>query len=116
MVGRRDAVASFSAMITFFPMGHQQSALVLTPGEIHRQRKFGPNTINRGAVLFGCEWDGGRFENGLFVGGMFRSGEFAGGVFYGGVFWDGTWLNGIWEGGFDRKGAYHSRTDSPDRR
>lgn len=89
------------------------NVLILAPGEMHTRKYFGPGTINRGAALFECEWDGGRFETGLFVGGMFRSGQFAGGVFLGGIFWDATWVRGTWEGGFDRNGIYHSRGDSP---
>ena len=87
--------------------------LILETGQLHIRKKFGPDTVNRGAALFECEWDGGRFEAGLFSGGMFRSGQFAGGIFLGGTFWGGTWLGGTWEGGFDRKGIYHSRNDSP---
>jgi hypothetical protein len=86
--------------------------LILEPGEMHIRKKFGLDTINRGAALFGCEWDGGRFEGGLFTGGMFRSGQFVGGIFLGGIFL-GTWVTGTWEGGFDRNGIYHSRGDSP---
>jgi hypothetical protein len=89
------------------------SLLVLKHGEIHTGKKFGPNTVNRGAALFECEWDGGRFEAGLFSGGMFRSGEFTGGTFLGAIFWSGAWRGGTWEGGFDRAGIYHSRGDSP---
>lgn len=94
-------------------MQNVQSARILAAGELYYQEKFGPNTLNQGAALFECEWDGGRFELGIFMGGMFRSGEFAGGIFLGGIFWGGTWLNGTWEGGFDRAGIYHSRGDSP---
>jgi hypothetical protein len=88
-------------------------ALVLDSDELYKQRKFGPNTVNRGAALLECEWDGGSFESGLFMGGMFRGGNFRGGTFLGGIFWDGTWVTGVWEGGFDRNGTYHSRNDSP---
>lgn len=91
----------------------EQKALVLSFGELHRGEKFGPNAINRGAALFECEWDGGRFEAGLFSGGMFRAGEFLGGIFLGGIFSGGSWVDGTWEGGFDRHGIYHSRGDSP---
>jgi hypothetical protein len=85
-------------------------ALVLHPGEIHRQQKFGANTVNRGAVLIECDWDGGRFEAGLFMGGMFRAGEFTGGIFLGGIFLQsGRWISGTWEGGFDSEGLYQSR-------
>ena len=89
---------------------------VLELGEMHVRERFGPDTLNRGAALIECEWDGGRFEAGLFTGGMFRSGEFAGGTFLGGTFWSGTWAGGIWEGGFDRYGIYHSRGDDPSTR
>lgn len=92
------------------------NVLVLERGEMHVRKKFGPDTVNRGAALIECEWDGGRFEAGLFTGGMFRSGEFAGGTFLGGTFWGGTWDGGIWEGGFDRQGIYHSRGDDPSTR
>jgi hypothetical protein len=94
-------------------MENDGNALVLRPGEIYRSKQFGPNTVNRGAALIECEWDGGRFEAGLFMGGMFRAGEFEGGTFLGGIFWDGAWVAGTWEGGFDREGTYHSRGDSP---
>lgn len=87
--------------------------LVLKRGEVHVRKTFGPGTVNRGAALFECEWDGGSFEAGLFTGGMFRSGQFVGGIFLGGIFWGGAWVSGTWEGGFDRKGLYHSRGDSP---
>ena len=86
---------------------------ILGPGELHIRKRFGPSTVNRGAALFECEWDGGLFEAGLFTGGMFRSGQFVDGIFLGGIFWGGTWLSGTWEGGFDRSGIYHPRGDSP---
>ncbi len=89
--------------------------LILAPGELHVRKTFAPGTVCRGAVLFECEWDGGRFETGLFMAGMFRSGEFVGGTFLGGIFWDGAWLGGTWEGGFDRAGIYHSRNNVPAR-
>jgi hypothetical protein len=88
-------------------------ALILERGELHIGQRFGPGAVNRGAVLFECEWDGGRFEAGLFIGGMFRCGQFAGGIFHGGIFWAGTWVRGTWEGGFDRQGLYHSRDVRP---
>ncbi len=67
-------------------MQNAQEPLILLTGELHTNKKFGADTINRGAALFECEWDGGVFESGLFVGGMFRSGQFAGGMFLGGIF------------------------------
>lgn len=99
--------------IVIHVMENEQEILELMAGEVYQQRKFGPNTVNRGALLFSCEWDGGRFERGAFISGMFRSGEFAGGLFMGGIFWDGTWADGVWEGGFDRSGAYRPRGNSP---
>jgi hypothetical protein len=102
-VGDRNALSMQSA----------QKKLILLTGELHTNKRFGPNTINRGAALFECEWDGGVFESGLFVGGLFRSGEFAGGMFLGGIFLGGNWVAGTWEGGFDRAGIYHSRGDCP---
>ncbi len=87
--------------------------LILGPGELHFRKSFGPGTVNRGAALFECEWDGGSFEAGIFIGGMFRSGQFAGGAFLGGIFWSGTWAGGTWEGGFDRRGIYHPRDGRP---
>jgi hypothetical protein len=94
-------------------MPNAQEPLILVTGELHTNKKFGPDAINRGAALFECEWDVGVFESGLFVGGMFRSGEFAGGMFLAGIFWGGSWLGGVWEGGFDRAGIYRSRGDCP---
>jgi hypothetical protein len=94
-------------------MQNAREQLILQAGELHANKKFGSDTINRGAALFECEWDGGLFESGLFCGGLFRSGQFAGGMFLGGIFWGGSWLDGIWEGGFDRAGIYRSRSDLP---
>jgi hypothetical protein len=87
--------------------------LILLAGELHMNKKFGLGTINRGAALFECEWDGGVFESGMFCGGLFRAGQFTGGIFIGGIFWGGSWVGGIWEGGFDRAGIYRYRTESP---
>lgn len=88
-------------------------AQVLAAGELHHQRRFGPDTVNRGAVLLDCEWDGGVFESGAMVSGLFRSGEFRGGTFLGGLFLDGAWTGGSWERGYDRQGRYRPRTDQP---
>ena len=88
-------------------------AIVLTCGQLYSRERFGTNTVNRGAVLLECEWDGGSFESGLFIAGMFRSGQFLGGIFLGGIFWDGVWVGGEWEGGFDRSGIYRHRGDNP---
>ncbi|HTQ80959.1 MAG TPA: hypothetical protein VMM92_13255 [Thermoanaerobaculia bacterium] len=89
-------------------------ALVLNPGEFFHKARFGPEVVNRGAVLLECEWSGGVFESGVMLGGLFRGGEFRGGTFWGGVFWEGRWLGGSWESGFDREGRYRPRTDVPD--
>jgi hypothetical protein len=94
-------------------MQNDSPNLILVSGELHMNKKFGPNTINRGAALFECEWDGGRFESGMFCGGLFRSGQFTGGMFIGGIFWGGSWEGGIWEGGFDRAGIYRYRSECP---
>jgi hypothetical protein len=87
--------------------------LVLKKGEFYHRKIFGRETINRGAVLLECDWDGGTFESGIMMGGLFRSGLFVDGTFWGGVFWDGEWRGGVWENGFDRKGRYRPRTDHP---
>ena len=94
-------------------MQNDSQNLILVSGELHMNKKFGPNTTNRGAALFECEWDGGRFESGMFCGGLFRSGQFTGGMFIGGIFWGGSWEGGSWEGGFDRAGIYRYRSECP---
>ena len=94
-------------------MQNEIQPVVLLAGELHMNKKFGADTINRGAALFECEWDGGLFESGMFCGGLFRSGQFTGGMFIGGIFLSGSWVGGTWEGGFDRAGIYRSRTDCP---
>lgn len=86
---------------------------VLTEGEFYHKVGFDAQTINRGAVLLECEWDGGVFESGVMLGGIFRSGRFCGGTFWGGVFLEGAWEEGVWECGFDRRGRYRPRTDRP---
>ncbi len=86
---------------------------VLQPGEFFHKQRFGPETVNRGAVLLECEWCGGIFESGVMLGGLFRSGEFQGGTFWGGLFVDGLWKAGRWECGFDSQGRYRPRTDHP---
>ena len=91
-------------------------AVALEAGEFHHKRSFGPEAVNRGAVLLECEWNGGVFEAGMMLGGFFRAGEFRGGIFSGAVFWDGVWRGGTWLGGFDRMGCYRPRTDAPPHR
>jgi hypothetical protein len=86
---------------------------VLGPGEFHRRVQFGPGTVNRGAVLLECEWDGGTFESGLMLGGLFRAGDVRGGSFSGVLFREGQWHGGTWLGGFDRRGRYRPRGDRP---
>lgn len=86
---------------------------ILQPGEFYHKQRFDQHTVNRGAVLLECEWDGGLFESGMMLGGMFRSGEFRDGIFSGAVFWDGVWQAGTWLCGFDRQGYYRPRTDHP---
>ena len=89
------------------------STVVLKKGEFYHRKVFGPETVNKGAVLLECDWDGGTFESGIMMGGLFRAGRFIDGTFWGGVFWDGEWVGGIWENGFDRQGRYRPRTDHP---
>lgn len=89
------------------------SVLVLGRGELHRGERFGPGTVCRGALLMGCEWDGGVVESGVLAGCLFRSGEFRGGTFFGGVFLGGRWAGGRWENGFDASGRYRPRGSPP---
>src|SRR6476646_5859229 len=101
----RSSVSSCDSLRrTFGTRGAMAETVVLHEGEFHHKRRFGPETVNRGAVLLECEWDGGVFESGIMMGGLFRAGEFRGGTFWGGVFWDGLWTGGTWEAGFDRAG------------
>jgi hypothetical protein len=86
---------------------------VLSAGTLHQKERFGAGTVNRGAVLLECEWDGGTFESGLMLGGLFRSGTFRDGVFWGGVWLSGTWTGGTWEHGFGPDGRYRPRTEHP---
>jgi hypothetical protein len=94
--------------------GMAQQLRILQAGEFYHRERFGPETVNRGAVLLECEWDGGVFESGVMLGGLFRDGEFQGGTFWGGIFWAGRWRGGTWESGFDREGRYRPRTDAPE--
>jgi hypothetical protein len=95
-------------------MTSQPQPKILQAGEFFHKERFGPETVNRGAVLLECEWDGGVFESGVMLGGLFRDGEFRGGTFWGGIFWAGRWRGGTWESGFDREGRYRPRTDAPE--
>lgn len=89
------------------------SMRVLGPGELHGHERFGPGTVNRGAVLWECEWDGGVFESGVLLGGVFRAGVFRGGVAWA-VYWTGgTWERGFWHHGFGPDGAYRPREAAP---
>lgn len=87
--------------------------LVLGPGEVRRHERFGPHTVNRGAVLFSCEWDGGVFESGVMWAGIFRSGVCRGGVFWGAWWKGGTWEGGLWHSGYGPDGAYRPRGEAP---
>jgi hypothetical protein len=86
---------------------------VLHPGELHSHERFGPDVVNRGALLYSCEWDGGVFESGVMWGGIFRSGRFRGGVFWGGWWLSGTFEGGLWHSGFGPDGRYRTRGDAP---
>jgi hypothetical protein len=86
---------------------------VLSPGELHAHERFGRDVVNRGALLFSCEWDGGVFESGVMWGGIFRSGRFRGGVFWGGWWKGGAWEGGLWHSGYGTDGRYRTRDDAP---
>lgn len=88
-------------------------ARVLLTGEVHRHERFGPGVVNRGAVLYCCEWDGGDFESGVLWGGIFRSGTFRGGTFWGGWWKGGAWKGGFWHSGFGADGRYRPRGVPP---
>ena len=87
--------------------------LILQSGEFYHKHSFGPETVNRGAVLLECEWHGGTFESGMLLGGCFHSGVFCDGFFSGAVFWEGEWESGTWWCGYDRRGRYRPRGDHP---
>ncbi|MGE5345726.1 MAG: nucleotidyltransferase family protein, partial [Acidithiobacillales bacterium] len=94
--------------------GAQQGpATGLQPGEIRIHERFGPMAVNRGAVLFECEWDGGLFESGVMLGGIFRSGSFRSGVFWAGLWKGGSWEGGFWHHGFGPDGRYRPRGAPP---
>jgi len=89
------------------------SRRVLEPGELHVHERFGPEVVNRGALLYSCEWDGGLFEAGVMWGGIFRSGAFCGGVLWG-VWWrGGSFEGGFWHSGFGPDGRYLPRGTPP---
>jgi hypothetical protein len=89
------------------------SPRVLSRGELYEKERFEAATVNRGAVLLECTWDGGTFEEGVMLGGLFRSGTFRGGVFWGGVWLSGRWEGGTWEHGFGPDGSYRPRSVHP---
>ena len=89
------------------------SVRVLGSGEIYVNEHFGAHVVNRGAVLHGCEWDGGVFESGVMWGGIFRSGIFRGGVFWGGWWKSGSFEGGLWHSGYGPEGAYRPRGAAP---
>ena len=86
---------------------------MLRGGELRSHERFGPEAVNRGAVLWECEWDGGIFESGVMLGGVFRSGTFRGGVFWAGLWKGGTWSGGLWHNGFGEDGRYRPRGAFP---
>jgi hypothetical protein len=86
---------------------------VLGEGELYTHVRFGKDVVNRGAVLYGCEWDGGVFESGVMWGGIFRSGVFKGGVFWGGWWRGGSFEGGLWHSGFGTDGLYRPRGEAP---
>jgi len=89
------------------------STVVLRPGTVRCFERFGPGTVNRGAVLFCCEWDGGVFESGVLWNGIFRSGTFRGGVFRGGWWRGGVFEGGFWHRGYGPDGRYRPRGEAP---
>lgn len=97
--------------LTFVPRPRERA--VLRAGELRSHERFGPGTVNRGALLFSCEWDGGVFESGVMWGGIFRSGRFLGGVFWGGWWKGGAWEGGFWHSGYGADGRYRTRDDAP---
>ena len=86
---------------------------VLGPGEFHAHERFDSDTVNRGAVLWECEWDGGVFESGVLLGGIFRAGTFRGGVLWAAWWKGGVWEGGFWHHGFGPDGTYRPRAASP---
>jgi hypothetical protein len=86
---------------------------VLGPGELFAHELFGPETVNRGAVLWECAWDGGVFESGVMLGGIFRAGEFHDGVVWATYWRGGIWKGGFWHHGFSPDGAYRPRGAFP---
>ncbi len=86
---------------------------ILRKGEFHAHERFGPETVNRGAVLWECEWDGGVFESGVMLGGIFRAGEFRDGVVWAAWWKGGVWKGGFWHHGFADDGTYRPRGAFP---
>jgi hypothetical protein len=87
--------------------------MILRLNEFYRKRRFGPDVVNRGAILLECDWAGGRFESGTMLGGIFRGGEVIDGTFSGVAFIGGAWRGGRWLCGYDGQGRYRPRTDHP---
>ena len=86
---------------------------VLREGAFFAHERFGFDAVNRGAVLWECEWDGGLFESGVMLGGIFRAGTFRGGVAWA-VYWrGGEWTGGLWHHGFGLDGSYRPRGAFP---
>jgi Glycosyl transferase family 2 len=90
-------------------------ARVLREGAFFEHERFGPESVNRGAVLWECEWDGGVFESGVMLGGIFRAGEFRDGVVWATYWKGGVWKGGLWHHGFGPDGSYRPRGAFPGR-
>ena len=91
----------------------ESRARVLREGAFFAHERFGPETVNRGAVLWECEWDGGVFESGVMLGGIFRAGEFRDGVVWATYWKGGVWKGGLWHHGFGPDGSYRPRGAFP---
>ena len=86
---------------------------VLSSGAFHAHERFDASTVNRGAVLWECEWDGGIFESGVMLGGVFRSGAFRSGAVWAAWWKGGVWEDGFWHHGFGPNGSYRPRGACP---
>jgi hypothetical protein len=110
---RRVARALIGSARTARLSGPDPNGRVLGAGEYFVHERFGPGTVNRGAVLWECEWNGGVFEAGVMLGGIFRAGEFRDGVVWTTLWKGGVWKGGFWHNGFAPDGAYRPRGASP---
>ncbi len=110
---RREPPAERGSTHASLPPNRHPGRLTLHAGEFYRGVTFGPDTVNQGAVLMSCEWNGGLFLAGSMMGGIFHDGEFRGGVFWGGIFLGGTWRSGTWWHGFDARGRFRHYGEVP---